>query len=416
MPDRQPIRPATLTLHDLVSDLTWPTLLRAPRLALRPARVGIALAYLLGVIALGALGNWLDGAADVDRIAQGAGNIVNALKQAASSLFSGQPSAAANGLHIAFLTEPLATLRAAPIATVLIVPLLVAWTALMGAAISRTAATELAWSRTTTWPAAMGMALERWKTLFATVFVPLALVWVVSLAISVGGILLRWPWLNVLGALLFGVAILAALVCAVLVLGFLGACAMLVPASVCEGADTFDSLQHAYALAFARPVRLLGYLAVVVAQGVLFAVAIGVLMWLTLGIAQGASATFSGVSGGGVVSVVGALPSADGQQTASRSEGIAGKIVGEWTKLFRLIGLAVLISYGWCAATALFLAMRRVCDGQELSELWQPGMVGGTMAEVGRPRGATIAGIAVSTPSTMRPNEAILDNGPADEP
>lgn len=416
MPDRQTIRPAAVTLQDLLSDLTWPKLLGAPRLALRPARVGISLAYLLGLIALAAIANWLDGVTDSDRFSQAGSNILIALRQSGSALLTGQSMAAAASLHEAFVSEPVAMLRTSPFATVLVVPLFIAWTSVMGAAICRTAATELAWSRTTAWPTAIGLAVERWKTLFAATFVPLAIVWLISLAISVGGILLRWQWFNVLGALLFGLAIVAALLGALLVIGFLGACAMIVPASVCEGADTFDALQHAYALTFAKPVRLLAYMAVLIVQGLLFALAIGVLLWLTLGIAQGAAAAFSGVSGGSVVSVIGAVTPTDSQQSASRSEGIAGKIVGEWTKLFRLVGLGILISYGWCAATALFLAMRRVCDGQELSELWQPGMIAGTLAEVGRPRGATIAGIGPPGPTDAAGGRnASIDDGPTDE-
>ena len=31
--------------------------------------------------------------------------------------------------------------------------------------------------------------------------------------------------------------------------------------------------------------------------------------------------------------------------------------------------------------TAMYLGMRRVCDGQDWSELWVPGMIAGTMAQ-----------------------------------
>jgi hypothetical protein len=84
--------------------------------------------------------------------------------------------------------------------------------------------------------------------------------------------------------------------------------------------------------------------------------------------------------------------------------------VRRWTEVFRLAGAGAIVSYIWCALTGLFLVMRRVCDGQEISELWWPGMVPGTTAPSVQAAEAPSAATAAPARS-----EAITDNGPADE-
>jgi hypothetical protein len=49
-------------------------------------------------------------------------------------------------------------------------------------------------------------------------------------------------------------------------------------------------------------------------------------------------------------------------------------------RMWMIIPLTLLaayaVSYFWCAATLLYLAVRRVNDGQDMNELWTPGGTG----------------------------------------
>jgi hypothetical protein len=46
------------------------------------------------------------------------------------------------------------------------------------------------------------------------------------------------------------------------------------------------------------------------------------------------------------------------------------------------------VSCAGSAAAVLYLSMRQVCDGQDLAELWSPGVVEGAMSESMAGRGA----------------------------
>ena len=67
------------------------------------------------------------------------------------------------------------------------------------------------------------------------------------------------------------------------------------------------------------------------------------------------------------------------------------------------LGVGVMISYVWTAFTLLYLAMRRVCDGQDMNEIWTERMIPGTLGEM--------PGFL----HTPRAGDAISDTGPADD-
>ena len=45
-----------------------------------------------------------------------------------------------------------------------------------------------------------------------------------------------------------------------------------------------------------------------------------------------------------------------------------------------LLVASFVVSYWFSGGTTLYLLMRQVCDGQDVGELWTPGMVAGTHA------------------------------------
>ncbi len=401
-----------LTLDDLTADLTWPRLLRIGRLSLRPARVGLGTIYIAGCGVLLALGNALDGDPDRNLLRAGAGRIAGSFLDFVHALMGLHVNAAANSLLDVFVRDPLAAVRESGW-SLLVVPVLLVWTLLTGGAICRTAATELAWSRTTSWPEALAMAIRRWKSLVGAVLVPLVLVW---LTIA-GMVLLAWalfnlPVLRMLGALGWGVFLFGGLVIGVLALGYVLGHMLLAPAVMSEGADTIDAVQHAYAMGLGRPVRLVVYTAILTVQ----AAVLGAIVALVIGTAV-LGAQFAGHMGAGergetIIDESGAAGFVvNGVPTTPKAAEDPGSaaIVRVWTIAFVALGYGAAVSYWWCASTGLFLAMRRVCDGQEFSELWSPGMVDGTLAESVAAR----AGDESKPGGTV--TQAIVDNGPADE-
>jgi hypothetical protein len=404
-----------LTLDDLLADLTWPRLLRVGRLALRPARLGLGTFYVAGCGALLALADVIDRDHDRNALWQIAKTTGRHAVELGAALVGLHANEAANRLVDIFLRDPAAAVSGSVWPALIVVPLLLIWTVVMGGAIVRTAATELAWNRTTSWPEALAMALGRWKSLVGAVLLPLVAIWVVALGMAgLGWALFNLPVLRFVGALGWGVFLFGGVVIAVLSLGFVLGHAMLVPGVVCEGADTIDAVQHGYAMGLARPLRLLGYTAILAVQ----AVVVGMLVAVVIGVAslgaQVAAQAGAGERGDAIIAAArdAGFVLSDAKVGGAASPDLGGRaLVKVWTIALTTLGYGAAVSYWWCAATGLFLAMRRACDGQEFSELWTPGMVDGTVAESSQarvgPGGETKAGAAIS--------EAIVDNGPADE-
>lgn len=400
-----------LTLDDLTADLTWPRLLRIGRISLRPARLGLGTIYIAGCGALLALGNAIDGDPDRSLLGVTAGRIGGHFLDLIHAFAGMRINTAANALVDIFVRDPLATVRDTRWALV-VIPLLLVWTLIIGAAICRTAATELAWSRTTSWPEAVAMALRRWKSLVGAVLVPLVMVWVVTAGMAaVAWALFNLPVLRLVGALGWGLFLFGGLVVAIVAIGYLLGHMMLTPAVMCEGADTIDAVQHAYAMGLGKPVRLLMYAVILGVQ----AAVLGTLIAVVIGTA---------VLGAQLAAHMGASDRGDAIIDDSRKAGFvlsdaaptppvvqdvgSAAIVRVWTMAFVALGYGAAVSYWWCASTGLFLAMRRVCDGQDFSELWSPGMVEGTVTESAQARVGEGKG-AGAIP------EAVVDNGPADE-
>ncbi|MCC6322182.1 MAG: hypothetical protein IT438_12185 [Phycisphaerales bacterium] len=395
-------------LEDLFAELTWPILLSAARLALRPARVGISLMFLLGAFALLSLADLMDGSARSNTLAEHGERAVRGLSAFASASWTGRAEGASSGLLAAFVIEPWSCVRAIPFTTVLFLPALLLLTAIVGGAISRTAATELAWSKPIPWPSALAIGLSRWRSLFGALVLPLALVWVSSLLLAIAGwALFSTGVLSVLGGLFWLVFLAIGAVVALVLLGLAFGHWMLIPAVVCEGADAIDAAQHALALVFSRPLRLVLYLFILAVQGLVLGLLVLVIVSLAIGFARSCAGAWLDPSHAAIVAGSDLGKPDSSAQAAGRLAATGGGLVKVSTVVFRLGGWAVMVSYAWCAATALFLAMRRVGDGQDVGELWSSGMVGGSLS-------SSESSLAQpSQPSGM--SEAILDNGPADD-
>ncbi|HVU64007.1 MAG TPA: hypothetical protein VHC70_08520, partial [Phycisphaerales bacterium] len=288
----------------------------------------------------------------------------------------------------------------------LVLPLMGVWTALCGGAICRSAACEFAQGVGLEWPRAAGFSLSRWAAMVGALLGPPLIAWVIMLLMALAGaVLFRFPIVGLVGALLWPLMLIGGLVAAIMLAAYLIGWPMLLPSVACEGTDAVDAIQHAYSFVFAKPLRLVVYLAILIVQfAVLGAVVAGV-FWLGIEIAQRCGMEWSGARGKE------ALAWLPGHVNAAATEkpewSLIRYIVRTWTYVPALVPAGFVVSYLWSGSTILYLAMRKVVDGQDMHEIWMPGMVEGTMAAVESPE------TEPTTPSV--PNEAVSDTGPADE-
>jgi hypothetical protein len=383
-------------LDDLTADLIWPRLLKAGSLALRPSRLGLAFFYLIGLAAIVSLAGRLDGVEGGNVLlaawTQWTGHLVG-LFEACFRAQGGGVGEAVNGLFIETIHD---LVSAHPLVAIIFLPLIVIWTALMGGAISRIAALDFAQGVGLSWPEGMGYALGRWSSFAGSILGPLALVYGIALALAVGGwLLFSVGGVNIVGGALWFVFLIASAIAAVIMLAMTLGGPMLVPAVACEGTDAIDAVQHAYSYVFARPLRLLVYMAILIAQFIALFVVVTAAIWLIVHLAQHGASVWVGADAARVIK---------GEPGLEGMDKLAAGAVRFWTGIPLLLATAFAVSYFWCAATVLYLAMRRICDGQDISEVWVDTLVPGTMAQ--RRSAASTAG---------GESEAIVDNGPADE-
>jgi|GEM_PF-486059 len=381
-----------LVLSDLTDDLLWTRLLSVPGLALRPDRLFISLFVvlvvgLLGWVAIrptdgGSATTWAysttatgTALADIapERVA---GMGWRALSEGAwpiqvqgGSLSLRIPDAARlrDGVRMLIWDTPYSMFVHRPVATILaglaaMFALFIGW-----GAVSRSAALEFAQGVQLRWPDSIAFSLKRWSSVVFGGVLPLMLVGVIAISLAVGGwLLLHFPYVNVAGGVLYGVFLLAGLGAVLLLVAFLLGGVMLVPTVVCECVDSLEAMQRVTAYVYARPARLVLYLLFSIIQIVVVLWFCGLVADAVVGFTSWASAAFlSTPLGGG--SDTGGAPT-------------TGKIIEFWHSVPYAFVFAIGVSLVFTTSSVLYLLIRRLCDGQEVSDLWMPGMIPGTLS------------------------------------
>jgi hypothetical protein len=359
----------TPRLRDWWEELLWPRVLSGARYGLRPGRMGLAFFFLVLATFLIGIGTALDH--------RWRGDVVWPWLAAGHRGYW-------STLWMWFVETPRAWVWARPITTIIVGPVVLSAGAVAFGAISRMAASEISTDDSLPWTAGLAFALARWKSLIGAVLGPLVLAWLLTGFLAVGGILSRWPVTNVLFAILYGLALLLAFLTTMVLVIFVLGYWMLIPAVVCEGTDAIDAIQRTYRYVLARPVRLVAYLAL---GAIGWAIIVGV-VWLIAALTIGLAAHATGQWGDSGRSMIWAATLEAGQSlnfagTEPKPQGTfaaGAAIVRLWVLIPVLLVFAAVVSCGLAMSTMVYLAMRRVCDGQDVAELWSPGMIPGTMA------------------------------------
>ncbi len=370
-PQPAPVSRRQVVLRDLVDDLLWPKLLRAGAMALRPERVVIAYATLLLItLAMHAV-RFMPGA---DEFLSKSGELFSAqAAQATSAVIAidlqqlGAAFAACfNGLHELVGASPWAALAcAAP--WLLIAPL-------GASAICRLTAVETAHRVISPWPLGVGFALRAARASILAVLGPVILLGlgVLGLAI-VGAALFSVGGLGVVGALFFFIALAACAGMVLLGLGWVLGLPMFVPSVSCEGPDPIDAVQRVLAYLVGRPLRIAAYSLVLIAELVIVASVVGLVVHATLDLAAWGLTLFCGPDARAALSEHG-----EGLTGAWKS---AARVAQFWREAFLGLVPAVVFSFVCSGWTIAYLLIRQLHDGQDRSEIWMPGMIPGTLAQ-----------------------------------
>jgi hypothetical protein len=228
----------------------------------------------------------------------------------------------------------------------------------------------------------LAFAVSKAWSLFFSVAAPLLAVGLIVGVLALGGwVLLGIPGVRVVGAVFFALALFGGAAAVIIFVAYLLGLPMLVPAVACEGTDAIDAIQRSYAYVTGRPLRLVLYWAVLIVQAAVVTLVLALLAGWVIQLSTWAASLLlrepmhAAVQGLGE----GDLPD---YGPMSPTQAGAVHIVAFWVQVPLLLVASFVVSFWFSAGTTLYLLMRQVCDGQDVGELWTPGMVAGTHAPV----------------------------------
>jgi hypothetical protein len=235
---------------------------------------------------------------------------------------------------------------------------------IIGGAITRIAALELARESRLGLVGGLRFAITKWPAYFFGPLVPMLGVVLLVILGCLAGLLMRsdliavvigigWP---IMLAICFGVAIL--------LIGLAFGWPLMWPTISAEGTDSFDALSRSYSYLFQRPLHYLFYALVAGFFGLLAACVVLLIAQLTVHLGFWAISWGTGLQRVGELKAAILLP---GEQAGMLST--AGYVLAFWTGAVMLVATAFLYSYFWTAATGIYFLLRQNLDGMEPDEV-----------------------------------------------
>jgi hypothetical protein len=252
-----------------------------------------------------------------------------------------------------------------------------------GGALARMAACQFAGQQRIRLNDAIDFALDSRLRLVGAPLVPLLYAVLGTAVITVLGLLMTVPWIDVAGSILYGLSLVVGLLLALLIVGYAAGISLFVPAVACENCDAGDAAQRGYAYVASRPLHRLGYAIVGMVGLTLGYLLVSVVAVATLNLTARLFGTFTShgaVAAAGSFEILDLAGRRAGAVQVQAHDRAAAWIISFWETLIISLVASYVIVYHFAASTRIYLLMRRACDGQDIEEIWQPGLVPGTQA------------------------------------
>lgn len=298
-------------------------------------------------------------------------------------LFSGGGAADAGvlgALAEMFLAIPAWLLTTRPLFFAIYALYAYALLALFGGAISRLAALHAARDVRPAPPVGVRFAVGWYVWFLIAPLLPLLIAAVFCGILALSGLLFfNLPVLDVLGGLLYGPLMISGFLITVILLGLAVGAHVLYPGIAIEGTDAFDAISRAYNYVLGRPVRFLLYAAVSLVYFALTFFLVSLIVygtiWATAAcIDWGAFAEtapnverFDAIAPDATFNGPTASPA---WPSLGPSGQVAATLVSFWIKALLLVLPAFAVSFYFCAATNVYLLLRRSADGVEFEDIY----------------------------------------------
>ena len=355
-------------LSDLTDDLLWPKLFQAPALALAPSRIltGSICVFLLATIVQVLFSFAPDGTTQAPNtgffpqlvaISDRLDLIIQSLVE---SIFSLDPIALTQSIWLAVLTIRDMIMHSPMISLLIGVPMITIL-AIAGGTISRSTAIEFAQGRYAPRDDTLHFTLKRTRQFVGALVGPLVLCALLFLIIALDGLLLSTPIIDIVGALLYSVGLAMGILATILLCLHVLALPLIIPALAIEGTDAFDAIQRSYAYVINKPLRYIAYGAILLILGV---ISTGI---FTL-IAQGSVAMTDWAAQ--LIANPSTAQALNGQGDLGATKNITFSIISVWKAFIEIAVSGYIISLFFTSSSLLYLFVRRICDGQDTSEIW----------------------------------------------
>lgn len=351
-------------LPDLLSDLLWPRMLRSATMALRPQRwvFSTILLVIAGLVIktaqatesgrawLGLIASSFDRGVDETRLAWDRGS-------------TGDVASALARLGRGILVEPHIAFPLTAICVML--PLVLLWS-IGGTAVCRMVAVEYGNHKVVPWPEALAFGIRRWSSAATGLLIAPAVAGIVCFVMAAAGwILLSWPVVQVVGAVVYPIFLIGAACSAILLIGGILGHVYFCPAVAAENADGLDAFQRGLAYVVAAPLRMFLYIAIGVMQAIVATVLLLVFASWTSGIASWSAMRWISHGEPGV--------------EPGWSQRTADGLISMWSKIPMLLVGGFVVSSYFAISTIVFLLVRERADGRDAADLWMEGKRGTTL-------------------------------------
>lgn len=365
------IKEPVTSRFDWFGQLLWPVLFQSVSLAMRPARLIMAYVCLVLVaLCIRIPSMWAEKGKSVEQAFSA--TWPKAMNDFVGAVGDFDPLRTLNAIGRLFIALPALIMENQNWYDVLaaFVPALVVWS-VFACAICRSVAEDHVGMPRRSWTEYLSFGIGKSRSAFFAYAGPLVLAWMSLLAVSCVGVLLRVPFLQIVAALFAGIALLIGLLVTLMAAGLILGAPMLIPAVACEGTDAIDANQRALAYVYARPLRYIAYLLLVVTMLVATGVLTSMLFDRGITLSVDAMMRFTGDENRGYLK----LMALNGEEPFSGPEASwhlksTGTVLSFWVDAWRLLVPAFTLSLFHSASTLLYLLVRKVNDGQEPSELW----------------------------------------------
>jgi len=350
-----------LLFEDLTAGLIWPTLIKAPAMAFSPPRLllGVMGAFLFVVI--GAIHSYLFAVESNNQPAP-AQHTAAGIEAALSGIFSLNPTSMLGSLFAA-LEHQITQISQSPTTSIAYLAPIILVTGIFGHAITRSASIQYAHGRQHDTAQALSASLLTIRQIALTTLGPLLICALLSGVLMLIGLTLGLPVVNIFGSVLYLIGlIISALIVCILTIHTL-TLPLSISALAIEGTDGFDALQRAYAYIIAKPLRLAIYAIILVTLGTAITTIVATLAGWSIQTADSLVSTLTNDAGRRVLA---------GSQDMGATEPTANWVITLGRSALELIVAGYVLSLVFCSSTMAYLCIRRVCDGQDITEVWDP--------------------------------------------